>query len=528
MNHDPTSPVPVDAPLPGQPESLWRDVDLHHTRDDIAGVTQAEVCVIGAGIAGLTAAWLLAKEGKRVVVLDDGPVGGGETGQTSAHLSPVLRERYNDLESMHGEKGARVIGEAHRAAIDLIESIADREFIACDFERIPGYLVLGRGHTPEVLQRDYAAVVRAGVPVDAVDDLFEGGFHFGPALRFPMQARFHPMKYVAGLAASVRRYGGLIADDAHVVAVRSDAAGEVTVELATGRTIAARDVVVATNSPIHTMLTYHTKIAPYRTYVVALRAPRGTLGALVWDTEDPYHYVRSAPGVAEDEELLIVGGEDHKTGQETDFDTRYRALVAWARERFPRAGEVAWRWSGQVMESIDGVGYIGRSAGEEHIWVITGDSGNGLTNGTLGAQIVADGILGRDNPWAKTFDAGRPATRNVTEWVKEQANVAAQFVDWLRGDDVEGVAAIAPGSGAVLSHRLTQLAVHRDENGVLSACSAVCPHAGCLVAWNDDAKSWDCPCHGSRFDPRGKVINGPAVTALSTDVDLTKLTESTR
>lgn len=511
------------AVIPGQTDSLWREAQPPPPRDDTAGVTSAEVCVVGAGIAGLTAAWLLAREGRRVVVLDDGPVGGGETGQTTAHLSPVLRERYFDLEKMHGEEGARAIAGAHRAAVDIIEETAAREFIDCDFERLPGYLVLGKGDGPEVLQREYGAAVRAGLPVDAVDDLYEGGFHFGPALRFPMQARFHPLKYVNGLAAAIQRRGGSIADDAHVVAIRAE--GEaVVVELANGRTVTARDVVVATNSPIHTMLAYHTKIAPYRTYVVALRAPRGTFASLVWDTEDPYHYVRSAPAPSEDEEYVIVGGEDHKSGQAEDFDARYQALVRWARERFPRLGEVAWRWSGQVMESVDGVGYIGKSAGEEHVWVITGDSGNGLTNGTLGARIVADGILGRENAWAKTFDAGRPATRNVTEWVKEQANVAAQYADWLRGGDVPGVADIAPGSGAVLTHRLKQLAVYRHDDGTLSACSAVCPHAGCIVAWNGDARSWDCPCHGSRFDARGEVLNGPAVQPLSTEVSLDEVT----
>ncbi len=524
MNDDHSTSAAVATVVPGQSDSLWREHAPPPARDDAAAVTGADVCVIGAGIAGLTTAWLLAREGRRVVVLDDGPLGGGETGQTSAHLSPILGVRYLEIERMHGADGARAIATAHRAAIDLIEQTCEREHIACDFERLPGHLVLGRIDLPDLLHRERDALVRAHIPVEAVEDLFEGGFHFGPALRVPAQGRFHPLKYLRGLAAAFRRHGGVIDDDAHAVSVHAVKGDAVSVTLASGRTLTANDVVVATNSPFHTTLTYHTKIAPYRSYVVAFRTPPGAFGSLVWDTETPYHFVRAAPDPTGLGDYLLVGGEDHKTGQETDFEDRYRALIQWAVERFAGLGEVAWRWSGQVMESVDGVGYIGPSAGEEHVWVITGDSGNGLTNGTLGARIVADGILGRHNPWAKAFDAGRSPTRNVTEWMKEQANVAAQYFDWLRGDEVPGVADIAAGAGAVLSHGLEKLAVYRDAQGALSACSAVCPHAGCLVSWNNDARSWDCPCHGSRFDARGEVINGPAVTPLSTAVRLADVT----
>jgi Rieske Fe-S protein len=301
--------------------------------------------------------------------------------------------------------------------------------------------------------------------------------------------------------------------------VKPDARGDgVVVEVEGGDRVAARDVVVATNSPIHTRVTYHTKIAPYRTYVLGLRIRKGALPSLIWDTEDPYHYVRTAPSPHEGEEVLLVGGEDHKTGQARDVAERYERLERWARERFPSAGEAAWRWSGQVMESVDAVGFNGKSAHQDHVWVITGDSGNGLTNGTLGAKIVAGGIVGREPPWASAFDPARKPLREAGEWLKENANVALQFADWFRRGEVPDVDAIAPGDGAVIARGLAQVAVYRDPAGHLRACSAACTHAGCVVAWNGAEKSWDCPCHGSRFDTFGKVLNGPAVKGLESVV----------
>lgn len=500
------------APRPGQSTSVWRATAETLSYLGVKVPSEADVCVVGAGIAGLTAAYLLAQRGLQVVVLDDGPVGGGETGQTSAHLSPILGTRYYELESTHGADGAKAIADAHRAAIDLVAEIAAHEAPDCEFERLDGYLIPGEGDGREELARELAALGRAGIDAELVDEARVGAMRLGPALRVPGQGRFHPLRYLAGLARGVERMRGVIATDAHVVKVDA-VEGGARVELANGGSLHAEHVVVATNSPIHTLLTYHTKIAPYRTYVVGLRVPDDSLPALVWDTEDPYHYLRTTRDA--DGEVLLVGGRDHKTGQEEDFDARYAALEAWTRARFPAAGEVVIRWSGQVMESVDGIGYDGRSVGECCAWVITGDSGNGLTNGTLGAMIVRDGVEGRDNPWRATFDPARSPLRAAGEWIRENANVAAQFADWLRGSDVEGVDNIAPGEGAVLRHHLAQVAVYRDDTGNLSACSAVCPHAGCLVAWNSAEKSWDCPCHGSRFDPLGKVLNGPAVTALA-------------
>ncbi len=514
MSHDHAPREGLDRP--GMTTSLWTATSAPPELTRVADPTaDIDVVVVGAGIAGMTAAYHLAREGRRVVVLDDGPVGGGETGQTSAHLSPILRERYKDLESMHGLEGLRAIAAAHMGAVDDIEEISAREGIDCGFERVDGYLVLGEGDDAKLLEEELEALSRAGVDAELVSRCMPGGVDLGPAIRVRRQARFHPLRYVTGLAKAVERYGGAVATDVHVVSVKGDGNAPVEVETRDGRRFVAKDVVVATNSPIHTRVAYHTKQAAYRTYIVGLSVPKGTLPGLVWDTEDPYHYVREAEGATEGEAVLVVGGEDHKTGQDESPEGRWSKLETWARARFPQAGAVAWRWSGQVMESIDAVGFNGKSVSEERVWVITGDSGNGLTNGTLGGRLVADGVAGRDNRWAAAFKPSRIPVREAGEWVKENLNVATQMAHWLKGGDVEGVDDIAPGEGAVISHGLNKLAVYRDPVGQLHTCSAVCPHLKCLVAWNSAEKSWDCPCHGSRFSPEGEVLNGPSAEGLT-------------
>jgi Rieske Fe-S protein len=287
------------------------------------------------------------------------------------------------------------------------------------------------------------------------------------------------------------------------------------VEVGKGVEVTAEAVVVATNVPIHTRVAVHAKQAAYRTYALALAtAPGSVPEALYWDTLSPYHYVRTAREGAE--ELLIVGGEDHKTGQEEDPASRAVRLEAWAREHFPFAGPVRYGWSGQVIETADGLAFIGRSPGGEYenVLLATGDSGMGMTHGTIAGILLTDLIQGRDNPWAKLYDPSRRSLRAVAKLAKENLNAAAQYADFLAPAEVKDVSDIPAGTGGILQRGMRKIAAYRDEKGQITERSAVCPHLGCVVAWNALERSWDCPCHGSRFDGPGKVLNGPANVGL--------------
>jgi nitrite reductase/ring-hydroxylating ferredoxin subunit len=272
---------------------------------------------------------------------------------------------------------------------------------------------------------------------------------------------------------------------------------------------------VATNTPVNDLVVIHTKQAPYMTYVVGAKVPHGAVShALYWDTHDPYHYIRLQPLDA-DHDLLIVGGEDHKSGQADDIEDRQPRLEAWARERFPGVGAIAYRWAGQVMETVDGLAFIGRNPLDaENVYTVTGDSGMGMTHGTIGGMLITDLILGRQSAWAPLYDPGRVTLRALGEYTREAANMAAQYGDWLTPGDVTSVEQIAKDSGAVMRRGAAKVAVYRDVTGALHERSAVCPHLGCIVQWNPAEKTWDCPCHGSRFDKFGIVINGPANVGL--------------
>ena len=472
-----------------------------------------EMCVVGAGIAGLTTAYLLAKAGRSVVVLDDGPIGGGMTQMTTGHLTNMMDDRYFELERLHGRDGARLAAESHTAAIDCIEGIVREEAIDCQFGRLDGYLFLAEGDKPRTLERELEAAHRAGLSrVTLIERAPYASFDTGPCLRFPNQAQFHPLMYLAGLARALERRGGRIHTASHAERI---AGGNPARVHAGPRIITADCVVVATNVPVNDRLAIHTKQAPYMTYVIGARVPRGAVPAvLAWDTGDPYHYVRVAPFGEDD--LLIVGGEDHKSGQADDPGKSHDRLEAWTRARFPMAGEIAFRWSGQIMETVDYLSFTGRNPMDAaNVYVHTGDSGMGLTHGTIAGMLIRDLVLRRDNPWAGLYDPSRKTLRAAREFGAENLNVARQYADWLTPGEVRSADEIAPESGALMRRGLHKVAVYRDAQGAVQERSAVCPHLGCIVHWNGAGKTWDCPCHGSRFDPEGHVINGPANRNLS-------------
>lgn len=504
------------TPDSGSTRSVWMATADMPSFPSLDGDARAAVCVVGAGMAGMITAYLMVRAGRDVIVIDDGPVGGGETSRTTAHITAALDDGYSDIARVHGEEGARAAAASHMAAINRLESIAAVEDIDCDFERVDGYLFAGPGESRKDLATELEAARRAGLTdLEILSRAPLESFDSGPALRFPRQAQFHPLKFIAGLAQAITRDGARIYCGTHASSIVDGA--PVLVRTSDGHVISADAVVVATNTPVNDWIILHTKQASYRTFVIGARVPQDSIPpGLYWDTGWPYHYVRVYRGGAGDgADLLIVGGEDHKTGQKDDADARFAALERWTHERFPMADRVEYRWSGQVIEPVDYMGFIGKNPGpDEHIFIATGDSGNGMTHGAIAGMLLTDLLLRRKNPWAFLYDPSRISLRTLPEFAKENFNVAAQYRDWVTGGDGGDYEHIAPGQGAVLRKGATKVAVYRDEHGNIHEHSAVCTHLYCIVAWNSTERTFDCPCHGSRFDPYGRVVNGPAITDL--------------
>ena len=502
----------------GESASAWMAVADIPSAGPLLDNAEADVCVVGAGIAGLTTAYLLAREGRHVVVLDDGPIGGGMTARTTAHLSNALDDRFYELERLFGAAGARGAAESHTAAIARIEAIVDDEQIECELERVDGFLFLPEGGEMQLLEDELAAAHRAGLsdverlsraPIDAFDT--------GPCLRFPRQGQFHPLQYLAGLARAIERDGGRMHTGTHAATI---AGGDhARVETAGGAVVTCGAIVVATNTPVNDLVAIHTKQAAYISYVVGARIPRGSVPRLLlWDAPSdlnaPYHYVRVRS--AADHDLLIVGGEDHKTGQQRDASDPWGKLERWMRARFPMIEAVELRWSGQVMEPVDGLAFIGRNPlDHQNVFIATGDSGMGMTHGTIAGILLTDLIQERRNPWADLYDPSRKTLAALPDFARENVNVAAQYTDLATPGGVRSADDIRPGTGAVLRRGLTKVAVYRDADGTLQEHSAICPHLGCVVTWNGAEQTWDCPCHGSRFHRDGHVVHGPANRGLA-------------
>jgi glycine/D-amino acid oxidase-like deaminating enzyme/nitrite reductase/ring-hydroxylating ferredoxin subunit len=507
------------APTPGHATTpVWQQHDELTAYDaPVPADLETEVCVVGAGISGLSVAYALARDGVSVAVVDDGAVGGGETGRTSAHLSCALDDRYTHLESLFGEAGAALAAQSHRAAITSIESTIAELGIACEFRRVDGYL-FAPGAAPSrdgslapELARELAAATRAGLDVTEAAHA-PLPFETGRCLRFADQAEFQPLAYLRGLAAAIIAAGGRIHTGVRVDAIEDGDAPRV--QLAGGGVIHARAIVDASNASITSRYDLPLRQAAYRSYVLGFDvAPGEVPHALYWDTEDPYHYLRVTRG-EDGREILLVGGADHRTGH-GDPSVAWDVLEAWTRARFPGAGAVVSRWSGQIMEPADALGYIGAARGRPNVYVVSGDSGNGLTNGAIAGLLLPALIRGEHHLWAELYAPTRSRHHGLGTLLQEAASSVAPYTAWVGRSEVGSLAEIAPGHGAVLRHGAHRIAAYRDPGGSCSLRSARCPHLHSVVRWNPLERSWDCPAHGSRFAPCGGVINAPSAHDLS-------------
>ena len=490
------------------------DVKVAPEAGQLDGDKIFDTVVVGAGIAGISTAYELAVRGQKVVVIDRGPIAGGITARTTAHLAPLCDDLTSEMIKVRGETISRAFYESQAAAIDRIEEIQKKEAIGCDFRRLDGYLFQALDTDSKIIDDELDAVRKVGAPVHRIVGVGLAGCEQQHALQYPRQATFHPLKYLAGLAEKIVTLGGTFFAETVVTQVKEIDDGTVSVETENG-TIRAAAVVVATNSPISDLFALHTKMAPYRSYAMAFEIKRGALAdALYWDTLDPYHYVRLQPGDKQSDHV-IVGGADHKSGEADDADVRFDALEAWARELIPKLGEVTHRWSGQVLDTIDYAAFIGRNPGNQNVYVHTGDSGQGITHGVVGSLINSALILGESARWTEVYDPSRKTLLAVGNFLTENVTVVKNFAEYLAPGELSSLDDLKPGHGAIVRERLKKIAAYRDGVGQLHARSAVCTHIGCHLHWNSFETCWDCPCHGSQFAVDGSVLNAPAISALA-------------
>lgn len=494
--------------------TCWIDhtvTDTHHKT--LEENLKTDVVIVGGGIAGLTTAYCLAVSGQRVIVIDDGHIGSGETGRTTAHITTVLDERYYTLEKTFGRRSTALIAESHKLAIDFIEEVVNKENIDCEFERLSTYLFLHPNDTKENLEKEMNMLFHCGIESSLLE-ITPGIPCEQSSLMIPKQAQFHPMKYILGLCEAIEKRGGKIFVNTHADTI--DYTGIVTDK---GFSITAKHVVVTTNAPVNDTYTMMLKQWAYRTYVIGALVKKNTIPKALWcDTGDhnstkqtPYHYVRLTP-YNNEYDLLMSGGEDHVVGEKSKIkeEERYELLEKWTRAHFP-IESVVQHWSGEVLVPMDGIPYMGRNRfDKKNVYIITGVGGIGMTYCTIGAMLICDLINGKKNKWEGIYSPARftiKASQPFFKMLKD--DFIATLKKWFKKESKD-LASVKNGEGKIIVQEGKKCGAYRDETGKLFLVSAECTHLKCIVNWNNDEKSWDCPCHGSRFTYAGKVINGPA------------------
>jgi glycine/D-amino acid oxidase-like deaminating enzyme/nitrite reductase/ring-hydroxylating ferredoxin subunit len=493
--------------------SLWLDAVELPSFAPLQAPAECDVVVVGAGITGLTLALELARAGKRVMVLERHGVAAGTTGHTTAHLTTMIDTGYADMIETHGLEVAREIASGMCAAIDHIEKTAAAIGVADAFARVPGYYVAEPQEALDVARdedlfdvaRSYRAVCEVGL--SAVAALPAVPFRIADGFCLHDQGRLHASRYMAALATAVQAAGGRVCTYTAVLDVDDGAPCTVHTELGTVR---ASEVVLATHTPLG-VSALHTVVSPVRSYVLAARVADEVPDVLVWNTHDPYEYIRKQP--MPDGDRIIVGGADHKTGH-GDPRASYEHLEHYLRRRF-KVRELTHRWSAQLYDPADGLPFVGPAPFAEHVYVATGFSGDGLPLGTLSALMLRDRLLGNEHPLAEICEPSRLNLGGVGKVVKEGLDMARHWIgDRLRADDGDDPATVLPGQAAILHRGGKQVGLYRDLDGQAHEVDVTCTHMKCKLHWNPAEATWDCPCHGGRYDVRGAIIEGPPTRPL--------------
>ncbi|MGV9881533.1 FAD-dependent oxidoreductase [Streptomyces sp. NPDC003006] len=505
--------APRTGPLPGRPESYWMDTSESTSYPPLAEDIEVDVAVVGGGIAGLSTAWEVARDGRTVAVLEADRIAAGVTGYTTAKLSSLHSLVYERLRRTRGPEAAHLYARSQQEAVEHVAAVCNEVGIDCRLERAPAYTFTTRADGTDELRAEAAAAREAGLPAQYTE-VTGLPFAVAGAVRVDDQAQFHPRAYLLALAEDLRARGGVIRERTRVTGLREGSPCKVTAE--SGHTVTAQSVVVATHYPVFDRALLFARLSASRELVVAAPlAPGQDPDGMYITLEEGKRSVRTAPYGDDGGRLLIVTGEGFTPGT-GDPAAGFRALDAWTRERFD-VGETAYRWAAQDNSVTDGVPMVGPfHPGARNTYVATGFGGWGMSGGVMAGTLLARLIGGEKSPWADLYDPRRllKTVREAPALLGQQAEVAKHFVGDRLRSHVDSVDEIPAGSGAVVRVEGRRCAVHRDESGALHAVSARCTHMGCLVAFNEAETTWECPCHGSRFGTDGEVLQGPATRPL--------------
>lgn len=492
--------------------SVWVETTEPRAFPALEAEIDVDVAVAGAGIVGVTTAVLLKRAGMKVALLDMDRIGHGVTGYTTAKVSSTQGLKYQQIESAHGEDTARVYAQANQRGLDLILGIVDQEGIDCDLERKTNYVYTERSDERSSIEKEVDASRRAGLATELVTDT-SLPYPVVAALRHPDQAQFHPLKYLGALVDLIDGDGSSVSENSRVTGVHEGS--RCRLETDAGARVSCDYAVIATHYPFTDRSLMFPRVHPSRSYAVAGPAPSDVMpDGMFISGGQPTRSVRTIP--ENGRTLLMVGGEGHKVGRDYDTRERYNALRKWATERFGM-DEFPYQWSSQDGSTIDQLPYVGTyRRSSDRVFTATGFSKWGLTNGAVAAEIIADAILDRPNAFAATYDPHRiTPLASAKKAVTENSEVAMHWTrDRIAHPQRGEVETLAPGEAAVMGGPLGPIGVHRDDEGILHCVSAVCTHLACTVTWNTAERSWDCPCHGSRFDFEGRVLEGPAIKDL--------------
>jgi glycine/D-amino acid oxidase-like deaminating enzyme/nitrite reductase/ring-hydroxylating ferredoxin subunit len=495
--------------LSEKPISFWIDSTPETDFPTLIENLSVDVAIVGAGIAGLTAAVLLKRSGLSVAVIESKRVAKGVSGHTTAKLTSLHQLIYAELIDKFGEEKARLYGESNEAAIAQVAALVEEEQIDCDFSRQSNYTYADTTDKLSKVVAEVEAAKKLGLPASLVQET-SLPFPIAGAVKFENQAQFHVRKYLLHLAKSIPSDNSYLFENTKVKTVEQNNPCQVITDKGTLR---AQKVLITTHLPILDRGLYFAKTYPKRSYIIGARidSSQAPQGMFIGSGKD-YNSIRTTP--YQDGLLLLIGGGGHKVGTVSNTEERYLKLEQFARTNFG-IDSFDYRWSTQDMVSFDKLPYIGKlTPFDENIYVATGFSLWGMSNGTLSGMLLRDLVVGNTNPWTELYDSTRATPFLTPQSIKENINVGTHWV----GDRLKGLTSsvddVKSNEGKVITVKGEKIAAYRDETGNLHAVSAVCSHLACIVGWNNAEKSWDCPCHGARFNFDGEVIHGPAVKDL--------------